>query len=669
MERLENPQVKEYLINFATTTLENCDLFVKTFGKNYARNRLGINLDKVYTNEFNRLYSGYQNPEDNSITICTPKKDEPIMTPEQLEADKSRLATLLHESVHAILTRTKQECKKFGIISGSGIMEEKKNGEEIGRGLNEGLTNWICEKAGVPTVSYPEITNLVKELELAVGEEKIMQLGKGNIENIARLLNMINKSEKSYSKKYNECVTFLGKIDEIYKLQDNIVNNSMIVNAWNNYKNRENLSDEDAQEATEEFEKLQKSKEYIDLKNDSNYLMFRMDQEDTRDTIENRIEFISLNIEKDRKKAREDIVEVESTIFDKYFKKEFDDIMHSDKIYSKDFSKFNRLNELMYKRRAREQDMSYSSERFQKDFAQIKAEYIISINAIAKKDFENGKLTNGRFRQLFHYALDAESDSLFCSEVARTMCGSNSQRNQQAIQQLLYYLAQTNQIKDADRYSIYYSKQDENDSIPIFMKDNKVIFISCVSMVKQMRAKEPTGKNYNDVFDFTLQLREKEENIIREFLHIKERIQKYAPDATISICDRIISIDYEDSQSLYVIDKGMMLPVSISQQTPLKIQFQQDRSKLLPAKRKKDTIFSKLTNKIRQQLFRNPKGTVNYTGEEENRASRNEAKNFRKNMISQTNENMSPNGEQNNLQKQNYYDTKDKQVQNDGENR
>ena len=112
-----------------------------------------------------------------------------------------------------------------------------------------------------------------------------------------------------------------------------------------------------------------------------------------------------------------------------------------------------------------------------------------------------------------------------------------------------------------------------------------------------------------------------------------------------------------------------MLPVSISQQTPLKIQFQQDRSKLLPAKRKKDTIFSKLTNKIRQQLFRNPKGTVNYTGEEENRASRNEAKNFRKNMISQTNENMSPNGEQNNLQKQNYYDTKDKQVQNDGENR
>lgn len=669
MKKVENPQVKEYLVNFVTTTLENCDLFVKTFGKNYARNRLGINLDKVYTNEFNRTCTGYNNSGDNSITICTSQKDDPILTPEQLEVDKFKLATLLHESIHAILTRTKQECNKFGIISGSGIMEEKKNGEEIGRGLNEGLTNWICEKAGVPTESYPEITNFVKELELAVGEEKIMQLGKGNTKSISHLLDMVDKSKRSKSEEYLEYETFLGKADHVYALQFEIWQKYNKLQILQNIKNIEKLSANEAQDAIKEYVELLKNPEYIKMTNDSNYLLYRTGQKEPRDTIENRIGFISLDIKKYKKELENAITEVESTIFDKYFKKEFYYSINSSNILNINFSKFNKLNELMHKRRANKQDMSYSSERFQKDFEKVKEKYILAVNYEARKDFEKGKLTTERFKQLYHLAVEAGSETLFCLKVAEIMSGSNSTKKQKATQQLLYYLAQTDRLQDINRYSIYYSKQDENDSIPIFMKDNKFKNISNFYEVKQMKAKEPTGKNYNDVFDFTLQLREKEENIIREFLHIKEKIQKYAPDATISICDRIVAIDYGNSQSIYVIDKGMMLPVSISQQTPLKIQFQQDRSKLLPAKRKKDTIFSKLTNKIRQQLFRNPKGTVNYTGEEENRASRNEAKNFRKNMISQTNENMSPNGEQNNLQKQNYYDTKDKQVQNDGENR
>lgn len=60
---------------------------------------------------------------------------------------------------------------------------------EIGRGLNEGLTNWIVRKTGLPTNGYRTLTNFMEELELAIGEDNVMEMGKGNLcERIPKLL-------------------------------------------------------------------------------------------------------------------------------------------------------------------------------------------------------------------------------------------------------------------------------------------------------------------------------------------------------------------------------------------------------------------------------------------------------------------------------------------------
>ncbi len=217
MEKIENAEVREYLIKFVSETLEECELFTKVFGKGYAKKRLDINLKKVYTNEYNDFYIGYYNYNDKSITICTKNRNEPKLTPKALDTKEETLSLILHESIHAIFNRTDQEKRAYKINNGTGMLEELKNGLEIGRGLNEGLTNWICEKAGYPNLYYEELTNFVKQLELTLGEKRVMKLGKGDIQiNIPQIL----KLPKEYA------YAFLSCVDEVYNLEETIMLNS-----------------------------------------------------------------------------------------------------------------------------------------------------------------------------------------------------------------------------------------------------------------------------------------------------------------------------------------------------------------------------------------------------------------------------------------------------------
>lgn len=623
MEKIENPLVKEYLINFVSGTLDNCELFTNTFEKGFARKRLEIHLEKVFTNEFSKKLAGYHSGDDSSITICTEIKDEPLLTPEELEKDKSKLSTLLHEAIHAILERTKQECKKFGINYGTGILEQTKCNIEFGRGLNEGLTNWICEKAGVPNKSYKELTNFVKQLELAIGEGNVMKLAKGNIKkNVAKRLNMT----------ISECYTFLGRIDEVYRLQDIIFDNSNMLEKLKRYMNRTNLSDEEAKEAIEDFEELQNTPEYISLQKDPRYINFlhvKGEKADKEDTIENKIKYLTEALEEDQKQLDDVIKRVESKIFDKYFKKEYDSIAINKGFSSTLFEKLKKLKDLMYTRQTTTPNMEYSSDKFQENYYELENKYVMGLSSLAEDDFKKNQLTVERFKQLFKYASKIDYGLEFCADVGEIMSGEH----QSGAQQILYYLSITNQLQDISRYSIYYA-DIENGSIPMIAKDNKVI-ASNFCKPKKLRAKDETSENYQDIFDFILEENEDSQNIIREFSQIKQRIQKQAPNATISIFDRVVTIDFGSSQSIYVIDNGKMLPVSLRNQEPIKVTFQQGRSKYLPTTAKKDSPISKLMTNIKRKLFKNKKGTVSY---ESKKRRDNTSKKFRESMITEVDE-------------------------------
>ena len=76
MKKIENPEVRDYLIKFVINQTQKCELFTKVFGKDFARKKLAINLQTVYTNEFSRTLEGYHPFYEPSITICTSNKNE-----------------------------------------------------------------------------------------------------------------------------------------------------------------------------------------------------------------------------------------------------------------------------------------------------------------------------------------------------------------------------------------------------------------------------------------------------------------------------------------------------------------------------------------------------------------------------------------------------------------
>lgn len=306
--------------------------------------------------------------------------------------------------------------------------------------------------------------NFVKQLELAIGEDNIMELGKGNIEkNVAKRLNMT----------ISECYTFLGRIDEVYRLQDIIFDNSNMLEKLKRYMNRTNLSDEEAKEAIEDFEELQNTPEYISLQKDPRYINFlhaKGEKADKEDTIENKIKYLTEALEEDQKQLDDVIKRVESKIFDKYFKKEYDSIAINKGISSTLFAKLKKLKDLMYTRQTTTPNMEYSSDKFQENYDELENKYVMGLSFLAEDDFKKNQLTVERFKQLFKYASKIDYGLEFCVDVGEIMSGEH----QPGAQQILYYLSITNQLQDISRYSIYYA-DIENGSIPMIAKNNKVI--------------------------------------------------------------------------------------------------------------------------------------------------------------------------------------------------
>ena len=107
MEKIESEELKAYLKRFVIKKLETNKLFVSTYGKGFATRSLDLYLDKVYISEYNKEWRGAHCSSDSSITISTPKDYVFPLTVKDIQNNSSLRATLLHEAIHAILTRSK----------------------------------------------------------------------------------------------------------------------------------------------------------------------------------------------------------------------------------------------------------------------------------------------------------------------------------------------------------------------------------------------------------------------------------------------------------------------------------------------------------------------------------------------------------------------------------
>lgn len=330
MNRIENPEVKRYIVNFTVSKLNNCELFVKVYGRNFAKSRLDINLDKVYTNEGNDYANGYYRYEESSITICKSGKNGSILTPEDIKQSPKTQATSAHELIHAILRRTKLECQLYGIEAGTGIHEGYKNGTELGRGFNEGLTNWMVKKAGINITGYRRLTNFIGILELATDEESIMRLGKGNIsKNMPSLLGVPKET----------CISWLSKGDHIYTLEERNNFFIRIRNILKDYMNIDSLPEEERKKVAQKYVDLQRDPEYAEIIYDNPEYQAYLEQIDGEDTIEEELDYIDGKVEELELQLEENTSKLLTSLFRTYFKSEIEEALTNRKYFYRAYAK------------------------------------------------------------------------------------------------------------------------------------------------------------------------------------------------------------------------------------------------------------------------------------------------------------------------------------------
>ena len=234
---MENEEIRQYLIDFVEKTLNECEAFTRVYGKEFVRKRLETNLEKVYVDiSSSNSNTARYDIEKSCITFFLSNSSTETVTIADIESNRKLQHMILHEPIHAIFRRTKEECKAFGIEDGTGTLEIYNNGQELGRGLNEGLTEWICQKAGYGALSYVAEQNIIKILELAIGENAVMQLAKGDIKgNIAQLLQMTEE----------ECRYTLGLVDKICENENRL---------YMKYNTIEDIEDERLDKSISHFE-------------------------------------------------------------------------------------------------------------------------------------------------------------------------------------------------------------------------------------------------------------------------------------------------------------------------------------------------------------------------------------------------------------------------------
>ncbi len=633
MSRQENQEIKEYLVNFAISHLENCDVFVKTFGKKFARKMLALNLEKVYTNEKSDK-GGYYDIKDFTITICKSGKNGELLKSKDIEEDDHLQETILHEAVHAILRQLKQKCNKMGIISGTGIFEIYEDGIERARGFNEGLTNWIVEKAGIKTNTYKNLTNIAKQIEIAIGKEETMKICKGDVKgNVAKRLNM----------DFYECIEFLAINDHLYFEEKRMQKCEKVQEILAKIRNKDVLyiSNEEIKKLESEYSGLSQQ-----FEQNCEYQKY-IEDNNLEDDDETRLKYIA----KEKESAKRGVIKArahaESIIFDKYFKKEFEELLNSEDISYEDTKKYIDLRRNM---ETYEDDIEGSVVDFQRKLKILRKKYEDKALLPYEERLKQGELSIQELLELTKkLSYGNENEEYYVrrdvfNRISKLICS----KNPEAVEQLIEKVIRDGNIEDINRYS-FIEIEAEGLKNNVYMKDKRPVFSTIMSSIKKITANEEI-KDQEDIFDYTSDpADEGYKNAISQFLKLKEKINERNQNAEISILNEVIVVDDNGKREYYSIKEGgIILPAEVKSKEPIKMNFAQskeERAGNLPTVRK-ETRFSKLLLSIRKKLYRgNGSSSIIEVNDEENSINTKREK-FKEELSDMSNYSELPTGEE-----------------------
>lgn len=541
--RTENPNVRAYLYKMVPRELNSNPIFMRVFGKNFARKRIKSELFVVYTNESkdNTKSDGQQNSSEKSVTIRRSGKDGGLLTPRDIENNSEIKEILLHECIHAIMSLTKEICAKLNITSGTGLLQyyiSPIDGEEkeIGRGLNEGYTEWLCEKAGHKTLAYPELTNFVRLLEAARGTANIMSLGLG------KQCEALNMSPK-------EIQVILSIADSLYQLNEEIRKYENIAALL--WHNRENLGDK------EQIKELSNSggTEIESLRSDISFL--RWAKENGKDISDNSIQEYLVEIKIPNCKISKDIaiVNFESIILEKYFLKDLNAIFDSKDKETENIEKIGRIISFL-----NSGEIGKSSYNYCKDMASVKVierynllkmEYLKQIAKEEAAKYNDGNLPLlDCVRRVMPYI---GNNSVIKINFVDTIVENINFNHKGALKEILlaaFSVQEDASILDNIQNSKLYSLSTTNEigdiTISTAVYTNGHLF-------DRYQTEQIVDKNTNGTicFDYTAKRGEDIEKVISQFETLRAKILEEHPEATIHIANRTIAVDVNGEMSFY----------------------------------------------------------------------------------------------------------------------
>ena len=571
MERVENEEVKEYITQFAIDKLEACDLFVEVFGKGFAKKRLDINLDKVYTNEVSEDRGGYYDLGDSSVTICDSKPRERKLSVRDIKNVISLQEVSLHELVHAILRRTRGECKKFKIVRGTGMNEDYPNGSELGRGLNEGLTNWICKMAGVNTRSYKKLTSFIEILAGEIGEKNVMELGKGNIK---------KRAPKLLGMKQEEAMQVIALADAICNLEYRNIKLEKYIKKINKRleRGRRSLEEWEEYEAFDKEEDEQRKRE------------FEQELEENNGIINTNTAFFL------------------GKVYDKYLLADVELELASGHISLELMKRMDNFEEL-----AQKCEIDGAFKQFiEEKYNEVSRKFREQVEIQAKTYFQNGELTSQKIREL--EGLASRERNFTDPEILEYIAGIINPNEKEAVAGLLCNLAAEGRLDEAGDFRVM-SMQGDKERIDAYILQGETIATGQTGLYEEG---ERSGIEEISL-EFTLEMDENYMQTIEAFSNFTDNVLSQNKNTKFEIFERLIVARDEEGEHYFIIENNQVIPATQITKEPVRPNIAEERDNL-PAVRKQ-SMLETIRRNIRKRLYRNFNETGIHTRNSEIRQS------------------------------------------------
>lgn len=599
-EKTINPNVRAYMFKMAPKQLNSNPLFVKIYGSNFAHKRLKKHVLSVYTNEVDgrKLVSGYQDGRDKSIVLCMAGKDGGLLTPTEIENDPNAKETFLHECVHAMFRKSKEECATLNIDNGTGILityREPGTGcqHELGRGLNEGYTEWMCEMAGLHATSYKTLTNFVRLLEAARGTEQVMSMGTGNL---CQILDMEQKDVNS----------LLAISDYVYVTEDKLLLYKTMLIALG--RANPNITDKEKSERAELYSALES--EIEKLRNDVAFIYWakehNMDYSDASIMEYLNNESIPSLIEsRDISAAR-----FEDIVLNRYFVKDLNHIFEERPINPSNIDQIEKLISLLsnkdFQGLTKDICKNMTSVVIIEKFKELKKNFIIQI---AKEDAKKYNECSVPLRDMIRWAKKYIGDNyIYQKEYFDAFYENVNDSHADA----------TNQIMEAawnlDEDSTFFEKIEDANiySLKSANELGECLITSVVysknMIIEKYRSNQVVDKNSSGdfKFDYTMGDGEDIHKVVKQFEELKAKVLEEHPYASIHVAQRSIAIDIGDENpTFYYILDDNIVPMHIEGKEHIRFSAgdkkQENAKSMVPVNIKAGKI-ANFVNSIRRKI-------------------------------------------------------------------